>query len=138
MFRPFRRHFRGLLSLRRMRFAALSLAFATASALAVTSADPVDDYIRAEMKIRRIPGLSLAVVKDGKLVKAEGYGVASLELEAAATRDTVYEIGSISKQIAANAILLLVEDGKVRLDDPVSSYLDNPPKTWAPITIRHL
>ena len=102
------------------------------------AADPVDDYVRAQMKTRRIPGLSLAVVKDGTIVKAEGYGVASLELDAAATRDTVYEIGSISKQIAANAILLLVEAGKVRLDDPVSQYLENAPTAWAPITIRHV
>jgi CubicO group peptidase (beta-lactamase class C family) len=101
-------------------------------------ADPVDDYVRAEMKARRIPGLSLAVVQGGKVVKAEGYGVASLELDSAATRDTVYEIGSISKQIAADAVLLLVEAGKVQLDEPISRYLENPPESWAPITIRHV
>jgi CubicO group peptidase (beta-lactamase class C family) len=111
---------------------------AAASAAAGSAADPVDGYVRAEMKARGIPGLSLAVVKGGQVVKSEGYGVASLELDASATRDTIYEIGSISKQIAANAILLLVEDGKIRLDDPVSSYLDNPPARWAPITIRHV
>ena len=70
--------------------------------------------------------------------EGRGVRVASLELDAAATRDTVYEIGSISKQIAADAILLLAEDGKIRLDEPISPYLDNPPATWAPITIRHV
>ena len=73
---------------------------------------------------RNLPGVSLAVVKDGRIVKAAGYGVASLELDAPATAQTVYEIGSISKQFAADAILLLVEDGKLRLDDPLSKYLD--------------
>jgi CubicO group peptidase (beta-lactamase class C family) len=102
------------------------------------AADRVDEYVRAQLKTRRIPGLSLAVVQRGRLVKAEGYGRASLELDVAATRDTVYEIGSISKQITANAILLLVEAGKVRLDDPVSQYLDDPPAAWAPITVRHV
>src|SRR5690348_11494280 len=86
------------------------------------SADPVDDYVRAQLKPRHLPGVSLAVVRQGKIVKLAGYGLASLELNAPATEHTVYEIGSISKQIAANAILLLVEDGKVSLDDPLSKY----------------
>jgi CubicO group peptidase (beta-lactamase class C family) len=116
-------------------------AVALAAGLLLTmgaAADPVDGYVRAQMKARKIPGLSLAVVKGGRIVKSEGYGVASLELNVAATRETVYEIGSISKQIAADAILLLVEDGKIRLDDPISRYLDDPPVAWAPITIRHV
>jgi CubicO group peptidase (beta-lactamase class C family) len=122
-----------------MRSTAAAAAFLVASLLApAAAADPVDDYVRAQMKSRRIPGVSLAVVKGGQVVKAEGYGLASLELDAAATRDTVYEIGSISKQFAADAILLLVEDGKVRLEDPVSSYVDHTPPTWSSITIRHV
>jgi hypothetical protein len=101
-------------------------------------ADRVDDYVRAQMKSRNLPGLSLAVVVRGKVAKTEGYGVASLELDVPATRETVYEIGSISKQITADAILLLVEAGKVQLDDPISRYLDDPPAAWAPITVRHV
>src|SRR5262249_49776627 len=82
-------------------------------------ADPVDDFVRAQMKARGLPGLSIAIVKDNAIVKAEGYGLASLELQAPATRDTVYELGSISKQFAADALLLLVEEHKVGLDDPL-------------------
>ena len=92
----------------------LALAAVLSSVLAATAAaDPVDDYVRSQLKARNLPGLSLAVVKDGQIVKSQGYGLASLELEAPATAQTVYEIGSISKQFAADAILLLVEDGKL-------------------------
>jgi D-alanyl-D-alanine carboxypeptidase len=108
------------------------------AALTPAAADPVDDYVRSQLKPRRLPGVSLAVIKDGRIVKAAGYGLASLELDAPATERTVYEIGSISKQFAANAILLLVEDGKVRLDDLLSKYLDQTPAAWSAITIRHV
>ncbi len=77
-----------------------------------------------QLKPRHLPGVSVAVVKNGRIVKAAGYGLASLELNAPATERTVYEIGSISKQFAANAILLLVEGGTVRLDDPISKYFE--------------
>jgi len=120
-----------------MRIPALVLALV----LAVTplaAADPVDDYVRSQLAARHLPGVSLAVVKDGRIVKASGYGLASLELNVAASERTVYEIGSISKQFAANAILLLVEDGKVRLDDLLSKYLDQTPPAWIGITIRHV
>jgi CubicO group peptidase (beta-lactamase class C family) len=110
-----------------------ALTFAPAS-----RADPVDDYVRAQLGPRHLPGVSIAVVKDGRIVKAAGYGVASLELEAPATEKTVYEIGSISKQFAANVILLLVEDGRVRLDDLVSKYLPRSPPAWSAITLRHV
>lgn len=108
------------------------------TAATAAAADPVDDYVRSQLQQRRLPGVSLAVVKDGRIVKAAGYGLASLELDAPASEKTVYEIGSISKQIAACAVLLLVEDGKLRLDDPISKYVDGTPPTWAPITVRHI
>jgi CubicO group peptidase (beta-lactamase class C family) len=121
----------------RRRPVALAVVLA-ALAAQPAAADPVDDYVRAQMKARRIPGLSIAVVQNGRVIKAEGYGAASLELDAAATRDTVYEIGSISKQIAADAILLLVEARKVSLDDPIGRYIDDVPAAWTPITVRHI
>jgi CubicO group peptidase (beta-lactamase class C family) len=101
-------------------------------------ADRVDEYVRTQLKSRHLPGVSLAVVKDGRIVKAAGYGLASLELDAAATEQTVYEIGSISKQFAADAVLLLAEDGKVKLDDLVSTYLPRTPPAWSAITVRHI
>jgi CubicO group peptidase (beta-lactamase class C family) len=98
----------------------------------------VDDYVLSQLAPRRLPGVALAVVKDGRVLKTAGYGVASLELTVSVSPDTVFEIGSISKQFAANAILLLVEDGKVKLDDPISTYLTRSPPAWSAITVRHI
>lgn len=100
--------------------------------------DKVDEYIKAEMDKQHIPGLSLAVVKDGKVIKLEGYGLANVELNVPAKPETVYQIGSISKQLIAAGVLLLVEEGKVSLDDTIGKYLDGTPDTWKDITVRHL
>ncbi len=107
--------------------------------VAIASADAIDDVVRDAMKTRKIPGMSLAVIRDGKVIRASGYGFANLELNVPATKDTVYEIGSISKQFASEAVMLLVQDGKLRLDDSINSYLpSNVPQTWAKITVRDL
>jgi len=100
-------------------------------------ADTVDDYVRAQMIWEQIPGLSIAVVRDGKVIKTEGYGFANLETSTVATPETVYRIGSVSKQFLAAGMMLLVQEGKVGLDDPVSKYLDTP-ATWKEITVRRL
>jgi CubicO group peptidase (beta-lactamase class C family) len=100
-------------------------------------ADKVDDYVKAEMQKQRIPGLSLAVVKEGRIIKAEGYGLANVEHNVTARPDTVYKIGSVSKQFIATGIMLLVQDGKIGLDDKVGKYLDGTPEAWSGITIRH-
>lgn len=91
-----------------------------------------------QLATHHLPGVALAIVKDGQIVKASGYGLASLELNVPASAETVFEIGSISKQFAADAILLLVEDGEVRLDDPISKYLPRTPPAWSGITVRHV
>jgi D-alanyl-D-alanine carboxypeptidase len=102
------------------------------------SADTTDDYISSEMERRRIPGLCLAVVRDGKVVKERGYGFANLELKAPVTTNTVFEIGSITKQFTAAVVMLLVAEGKVALDDAIESHLKDLPETWRGITIRQL
>src|SRR5215471_2209861 len=89
-------------------------------ALSTVRADQLDKFIAEEIQRRKIPGLSVAVIKDGKVVRATGYGFANLELQVPASQNTVYEIGSISKQFASEALVLLVEDGKVNLDDPIN------------------
>ena len=101
-------------------------------------ADQIDEFVRAAIHQRNIPGLSLAVVRDGQLIKAAGYGIANLESAAPATPETVYEIGSITKQFTAEAIMLLVEEGKLSLDDAVNKYLPNLPTAWQPLTLRQL
>jgi CubicO group peptidase (beta-lactamase class C family) len=101
-------------------------------------ADKVDDYVKAEMLKQHIPGVSLAVVKDGKIIKAEGYGLANVELNVPARPETVFKIGSVSKQFISAGILLLIQEGKISLDDSISKFLDGTPETWKPITVRHL
>jgi CubicO group peptidase (beta-lactamase class C family) len=101
-------------------------------------ADPVDDYIKLRMQKEHIPGLSLVVVRDRKVIKVKGYGIANLELNVPAAPNTVYQIGSLTKQFTAAAILLLVQENKVGLDDKISKYLDASPETWKDITLRHL
>ena len=108
------------------------------TATGAAQSDRIDDYVRAEMKKQRVQGLSLAVVKNGKVVKAEGYGLANVELNVPARPETVYKIGSISKQFIATGIMLLIDDGKLSLGDHISKYLDGTPDTWKEITIRHL
>ena len=100
-------------------------------------ADNVDDLVKALMAQQHVPGVSIAVIKDGTIVKAAGYGSANLEHGVAARPDTVYKIGSVSKQFIAAGILLLIQDGKVALDDPLGTYLVGTPDTWKDITIRH-
>src|SRR5690242_18664331 len=102
------------------------------------SADSVDDYIRAQMARRKIPGVALAVVQRRQVVKLAGYGMASVELEAPVTPDTVFELASVTKQFTAAAIMKLVEEGKVGLEESVAKYLPGTPPTWNAIAIRHL
>jgi D-alanyl-D-alanine carboxypeptidase len=101
-------------------------------------ADKIDDYISAQMRRLHIPGLSVAIVRDGRITKAQGYGFANLELKAPATKETVYEIGSNTKQFTAAAIMMLVEDGKVHFEDRITKYFPEAPEAWHGITIRHL
>jgi CubicO group peptidase (beta-lactamase class C family) len=99
---------------------------------------PVDDYVKERMRELHIPGLSLAVVKEGRIIKASGYGLASLETNTPATPETVYKTASLSKPFIAAAVLLLMQEGRIGLDDHISKYLDASPETWKEITIRHL
>jgi CubicO group peptidase (beta-lactamase class C family) len=104
----------------------------------IAAADKVDDYIRKEIARQRIPGLALGVVRDGKLVKSAGYGFADLDNDVKVTPDTVFEVASITKQFTATLIMMLVEEGKVRLDDKINAHLPNPPDKWKDITVRQL
>ena len=85
--------------------------------------DAIDDVVRAEMQKRQIPGLSLAIIQDGKIVKAKGYGVTEKGGEAPVTASTLFQAGSISKSVAALGALRLVEQGKLALDEDVNAKL---------------
>jgi D-alanyl-D-alanine carboxypeptidase len=108
------------------------------AAAAVAHADPTDDYVNAQLDYFDLPGLSLAVVRNGRTIKAAGYGLADRERQISPTPDTVYKIGSVSKQFIASGIMMLVQEKRLRLDDRISKYLDKTPSPWAAITIRQL
>jgi CubicO group peptidase (beta-lactamase class C family) len=90
------------------------------------------------MTRQRIPGVSLAIVKNGELVYAKGYGFANLEHNIPVKPETIFQSGSVGKQFTATAVMMLVEEGKVNLDEKISKYLGIVPEAWANITVRHL
>jgi len=98
----------------------------------------VDAFVGEQLGLQRIPGVNLAVLRDGKRVKAKGYGLANLELAVPVKPETVMQTGSVGKQFTATAVMMLVEEGKVRLDDKVSKYFAGTPEAWREITVRNL
>lgn len=100
--------------------------------------DKVDLYVQAEMQRQRIPGLALGVYRDGRIVKAQGYGLASVELDVPVKPETVFQSGSVGKQFTATAIMMLVEEGKVNLDDSITRYLPGLPASLSPIKVKNL
>src|SRR6187402_3586666 len=109
----------------------------SAARSAPSARDTVDRVVAARMDSLHIAGLSLAVVRAGKVVKTEGYGVADLEHGVAVTPRTVFKIGSVSKQFLAAGILVLAQDGKLAVDDPVARHIPGAPAAWQGITLRH-
>lgn len=112
--------------------------FAALTGAASVHADPLDDAIVAEMKRGKVPGIAIAVVRDGKIIKEMGYGEADVENGVRVTPQTVFQSGSIGKTFTAALVMLLAEDGKLSLDDPIARHLANTPPAWKGITIRHL
>ncbi|MEW6997399.1 serine hydrolase domain-containing protein [Colwelliaceae bacterium BS250] len=100
--------------------------------------------IEQRMAHYKVPGISIAVVKDGHVAWVKAYGIANSKTKQLVTKDTLFQAGSISKPIAALAALKLVEDNKVNLDDDVNDYLTSwkiPKSTFTeqqPVTLRHL
>jgi CubicO group peptidase (beta-lactamase class C family) len=101
-------------------------------------ADAVDDLLASELQKQHFPAISVAVVHNGPIVKTAALGHADLELNVPATLETVFQIQSVTKTFTSTAILLLAEEQKLALDDPVSKYLEGTPDSWTNITIRHL
>ncbi|WP_426295650.1 serine hydrolase domain-containing protein [Dyadobacter endophyticus] len=89
-------------------------------------ADDLDDFIRGQMQKRRIPGLSLAIIQDGKILKAQAYGFIDKDGKVPVTTNTLFQAGSVSKSVAAMGALYLVEQNKLFLDENVNVKL----KSW--------
>ncbi len=100
--------------------------------------DRIDTFIENTMARQRIVGLAVGIIKDGKVIKTKGYGYSNLELNIPVTTNTVFKLGSVSKHMIAVAIMKFIQDGKLRLDDPVMKFYPDAPSHWSRITIRHL
>jgi CubicO group peptidase (beta-lactamase class C family) len=98
----------------------------------------VQAYLETEMKAGKIPGVSLAVIRNGEIVLAKGYGYANVEHQAPVKPETIFQSGSMGKQFTATAVMLLMEDGKLAIDDKLTKYFPDSPEAWRNITIRHL
>lgn len=107
-------------------------------ALAVDQTDVVDNYVRAEMTKQRIPGLALLVSRGGQVIRARGYGLANVELQVPVKPETIFQSGSVGKQFTATAVMMLVEEGKIGLEDPLTKYFPDAPPPWKKVTIREL
>jgi CubicO group peptidase (beta-lactamase class C family) len=97
----------------------------------------IDAAVRGDVASGRVAGAAVAVLRDGRLVFAKGYGSANLELAAPANSKTVFRIGSLTKQFTAAGMLLLAEQGKLSIDDKLSLYLPNFPRANE-VTLRDL
>src|SRR5262249_16586017 len=126
----------------RASFMKYSLAFVVLPLLlvapGVVRADQVDDYLKAQIEKNHIPGLSVVILRDGKTIKLTSYGAANLEWDQPVTPDTVFQLASSTKLFTGIALMLLVEEGKLALDDKIAKYLPEAPSAWQDINIRHL
>jgi CubicO group peptidase (beta-lactamase class C family) len=90
------------------------------------------------MARQHIPGLALLVARSGEIVRAQGFGFSNVELRVPVKPETVFQSGSMGKQFTATAVMMLVEEGKVSLDDSITKYVPEAPAAWKPVTVRNL
>ena len=116
----------------------LLITFFAVSNFTYSQADKVDEAIKKLMQKNRIVGLQLAVIKNNKIVKTGHYGLANIEDSIAVDDKTIFSINSITKAFTGVAIMQLVENGKLNLDEPISKYLDSLPKNWQNINLKQV
>ena len=117
------------------------LGLAALSGLSALAADPTPaeiDTIFSDLDSTRSPGCALGVIRDGDFLYRRGYGMASLEHAMPIDSDTVFYVGSVSKQFVAGSVLLAAEEGFLSLDDDIRNHISELPDYGATITVRHL
>lgn len=119
-------------------FAIVLVATHSVQAQSPSTTAAVTNYVKAEMQRQHIPGLSLLVIKNDKIIRAEGFGLANVELQVPVKPESIFQSGSVGKQFTATAVMMLVEEGKIGLDDPLTKYFPDAPATWKDVTIREL
>ena len=116
----------------------LLLTLASSIGIAQELTPSISEYVKAEMERQHIPGLSLLVAKGGKVVLAQGFGFANVELQVPVKPETIFQSGSVGKQFTATAVMMLVDEGKVGLDDPLTKYFKDARQSWNDVTVREL
>ena len=89
------------------------------------TSEQIDELVNKTLKTFNVPGISVGVVKDGKIVHAKGYGVRSLNTNMPVDENTLFGIASNSKAFTCTAIAILVDEGKIKWDDKVTKFLPN-------------
>lgn len=114
------------------------LLFLFSPALAFAQIDSTELIVKQIMQQQKITGLSIAVIKNGQVLTNKGFGLANVELNVPVTANTVIRVGSISKQFFTTAILKLMQEGKLSIEDPVHKYFPDAPETWRAIKVINL
>jgi len=114
------------------------LLFLFLPSLSFAQIDSTDIIVKHMMEKQRIVGLSLALIKDGQPVANKSYGLANVELNVPVTSETVIRLGSVSKQFFTTAIMKLMEEGKLSIEDSVRKFFPDAPEAWWPIKIKNL
>jgi CubicO group peptidase (beta-lactamase class C family) len=98
----------------------------------------IDRYITSEMELDRIPGMAIGVYSHGQVLMAKGYGLANVELNVPVKPETLFQSGSVGKQFVSAAVMMLVEEGRIGLDDSIVKYFPNAPETWNRVLVKNL
>jgi len=105
---------------------------------AQSKTDSISSFLKLEMTRRNIPGLQVAIIRNGKLEMLKSFGLANIENRVAVNDSTIFSINSATKAFTGVAIMQLVERGKIDLQAPISRYLDSLPGNWRALKIQQL
>ena len=98
----------------------------------------IDRFVESELARQRIPGAAVGIYSRGRVLLSKGYGLANVELGVPVKPETMFQSGSVGKQFLSAAIMMLVEEGKLSLDDSITKYFPDAPASWKPIQIKNL
>lgn len=107
-------------------------------ARAQSGQDSIAVFLQDRMQKQHIPGLQVAIIRHGKLVKLGSYGLANIENAVPTTNESVFSVNSITKAFVGVAIMQLAEAGKLHVDDPLSRYVPDLPSAWQPVTLKQV
>lgn len=100
--------------------------------------DSIDLFLKTKMQQKNIPALQVAVIRDGKIIKHNSYGTANLENDIPATEESIFSVNSITKAFVGIAVMQLAEEGKLKISDQLSLYIDSLPADWQKITLQQV